>query len=217
MQIFNLPNEIITAPLSGAEFRILLGLYASLENGGSKVQISMEELADKIMIDDPRGDKISRITSNLQEKGFLEKRKPDFYSPLEYELKFPVPKTRGKSGKKSVKKLGKKYMGISLDDIPDEISEVEAKEFIEHRKIIKAPLTQEAFRRAMNTAIAAPRIGITANEAIRMTIDYGWRAIKLDWLEKRIPITPLQPMNNRSTDTRNISVAEQLTNRNWAK
>lgn len=220
MNTFPIPVEVLTARLTGAEYKTLLGLYACLENGGSTVQVSMEELANKIMLDTP--EKLSRVTTGLQEKGLLTKRKVDFYAPLEYELKYPVPAKR--AIRKAVKKSTKKYMKISLDDLPESISEETAREFIYHRaNCIKVPLTQEAFRRAMHTAAKAECIGITPDQAIKMTINEGWRGIKLDWLQNRLPNYKIPPGNNpiprriKTTNSRDVSIMEQLANRDWAK
>jgi|GEM_PF-6476962 len=80
----------------------------------------------------------------------------------------------------------KKHKGIELDTLPPEVSEHVAKEFIDHRAKLKKPLTSEAFRRAIKTALAGSQIGLTADQVIIETIDAGWAGVNLQWLKNRL-------------------------------
>lgn len=76
---------------------------------------------------------------------------------------------------------------LNFDCLNGRIPESAAREFIEHRKLKKAPLTQLAFDRAMKAAIdASAELGITAARVIEETIDAGWQGIKTEWLRNRI-------------------------------
>jgi len=63
--------------------------------------------------------------------------------------------TERESNTEKNKVRGKKIHGISLVDLPEDISSEVATEFIQHRKLIKKPLTQKAFDRAMKIAAGA--------------------------------------------------------------
>lgn len=70
---------------------------------------------------------------------------------------------------------------------PEGISQNTADEFVEHRKNIRKPLTENAFNRAMSTALkASQELNITADQAIHEVIDAGWQGIKLEWLGNRL-------------------------------
>ena len=94
--------------------------------------------------------------------------------------------------------------GISLKELPAGISEDAAREFIQHRRNKKAPLTQNAFDRAMRQAIKASNlIGISPDRAIQETIDAGWQGIKADWLQNRLKGNTNgknQPASNAAND-----------------
>jgi hypothetical protein len=78
---------------------------------------------------------------------------------------------------------------ISLDGLPEQISQVVALAFIEHRKLAKPALTQYAFDLAMQEALKASSIGITPDQAINETIQAGWKGIKIEWLQNRLSNT----------------------------
>jgi hypothetical protein len=76
---------------------------------------------------------------------------------------------------------------INISEIPESVSSDAAMEFIDHRFLIKKPLTQNAFDRAMRSAvIAGERLSISPDTAITETIDSGWAGINPDWLQKKI-------------------------------
>lgn len=75
-------------------------------------------------------------------------------------------------------------MKYNLDNLPDAISKESAQHFIDHRKMIKKPLTQHALDIAMDHASNAHKIGLTPDQAIDKTIEMGWSAINLRWIDK---------------------------------
>ncbi|MGD8912331.1 MAG: hypothetical protein PVJ68_06260 [Candidatus Thiodiazotropha sp.] len=73
---------------------------------------------------------------------------------------------------------------------------------------MKKPLTQEAFRRAMNAAVDASCIlGISADKAIHETIDAGWQGIKASWLKKRLSNETHQRSKKHKTRSKQIGDA----------
>jgi len=77
----------------------------------------------------------------------------------------------------------RKYKSIDLENLPDQINAESAKGFIDHRKLIKKPLTQRAFDMAMKEALKAGEVGLTANEIIDRTVMKGWRGIDLSYFK----------------------------------
>lgn len=99
-------------------------------------------------------------------------------------------------------------MKYDLDNLPTGISKESAQHFIDHRKMLKKPLTQHALDISMDHASKALEIGITPDQAINKTIELGWSAINLTWLNKRF-------MND--ADETEQSTIERFTDRSWAK
>lgn len=76
------------------------------------------------------------------------------------------------------------YKGVRVNGAMDKEA---AKEFIDHRINLKARLTQNAFDRAMTAALkASEELGITPEDAVRHTIDAGWKGINSNWLKRRL-------------------------------
>lgn len=94
---------------------------------------------------------------------------------------------------------------LSFDYLPDDISIETAAAFIEHRLLLKVPLTQRAFNLAMEEASSAPSIGLTPNQAIDETIAAGWKGIKIAWLENRIQGTSATNKNITALDNLGIN------------
>jgi hypothetical protein len=80
----------------------------------------------------------------------------------------------------------RKANGHDLSNLPNGITQEAAQGFIDHRKLMKAPLTQRAFVLAMQTAAKAAEIGLTPDQAIDETVAAGWKGINLDWLQNRL-------------------------------
>lgn len=89
------------------------------------------------------------------------------------------------------------------------ISETAIKEFIEHRKLLKKPLTQGALERNMREAVKGVEFGLTPEQVIYETIDAGWQGIKAQWVANRLR----QPVQK----TRDRPLSEALTDRSWAE
>ena len=82
------------------------------------------------------------------------------------------------------KKINKKVSGISLESLPEQISKQTAKDFIEHRKVLKKPLTQKAFELAMSSAIKC--VGVTPDQAIDICIERGWQTPRPEWIANHL-------------------------------
>lgn len=98
------------------------------------------------------------------------------------------------------------------------ISDETAQEFIEHRKLIKKPMTQRAFERAMIEACkCANELTITADQALELAIDKGWQAPTFEYikaeLERRHEAANRQQVVVK-TDRQGI--IDRLTDRSWS-
>lgn len=91
-----------------------------------------------------------------------------------------------------------KKSGFDFSILPPSISKEDALNFIEHRKLMKKPLTQRAFALAMqNFCNVASELGIhhfqsadgitrsPAEQIIDYTIEAGWQSVKADWVRNR--------------------------------
>ncbi len=99
------------------------------------------------------------------------------------------------------------------------VSDEAASEFVEHRKLIKKPLTQRAFERAMVEACkCAQQLGCTADRAIELSIDKGWQAPTMEYikaeLERRHEAANRQQMVV-AKPTRE-TIIDRLTDRSWS-
>jgi len=79
-------------------------------------------------------------------------------------------------------KKEKNTTGLDLSALPEGISEQTAKDFIEHRKLLKKPLTQRALNLCMTTAAKAPSHGLTPDQVIDETIIKGWMKPEPEWV-----------------------------------
>jgi hypothetical protein len=113
--------------------------------------------------------------------------------PLEINDKASIPLTnndvaeprRGKSTPlQSIDSLQSKdlYKGLSLKACPKDWREP-ITEYIDHRKLIKKPLTQRALSRFINKVQKCVDSGISADSAIATTIDRGWSDINPEWIK----------------------------------
>ncbi len=77
---------------------------------------------------------------------------------------------------------------LDLSNLPSEVSAEAVQGFIEHRKVLKKPLTQRALNLNVNEALrAAERIpDLTADQALDETVLAGWQGVKADWLARRL-------------------------------
>jgi len=107
--------------------------------------------------------------------------------------------TTGGTQYKNVKKdkNEKNTTGLDLSALPEGISEQTAKDFIEHRKLLKKPLTQRALNGCMATAAKAPSHGLTPDQVIDEAIIKGWMKPEPEWVAKSIAkdggnVTPIR-------------------------
>lgn len=94
-------------------------------------------------------------------------------------LQKTITKTTNTKGK-----VNQKVSGISLDELPEGITKQTAKDFIDHRKALKKPLTQKAFELAMNSAINC--VGVTPAQAIDICIERGWQTPRPEWIANHL-------------------------------
>lgn len=103
------------------------------------------------------------------------------------------------------------------------VSEEIAQEYIDFRISVKKPLTQGAFNRALNEAVKCESLGITASEAILMTIDKGWHGVTPEYIAKELnnrfeasaAVSMTVPKLVRPTNR--TTLIEDLNNRDWAQ
>lgn len=106
-------------------------------------------------------------------------------APVQPPLVAPVqPRTSQLEPVNEPKKINKKVSGISLDELPEGITKQTAKDFIDHRKVLKKPLTQKAFELAMNSAINC--VGVTPAQAIDICIERGWQTPRPEWIANHL-------------------------------
>jgi hypothetical protein len=95
------------------------------------------------------------------------------------------------------------------------ISEECAIEFIDFRIKIKKPLTQRAFKMALKEALRCEELGITAEEAIDLTVYWGWQGVDFDFIKKKL--ADKKSANNTAIVIEaQKSLAHGLTDRSWA-
>jgi len=103
----------------------------------------------------------------------------------------------------SEKPKTEKYKGIELINLPDGLSIQSAKNFIDHRKAIKKPLTQHGFSLYLSALQTCTDCGLDLNQIVDETIDAGWQSIKPAWLKNRLnPPSKLQSYRNQQDDNR---------------
>lgn len=122
-----------------------------------------------------------------------------------------------------------KYKGIDLAGLNLQIDIDLAKAFIDHRKSLKAPITQRAFDSAMKTALKSIQleaydIRMTPNDVIAFVVDETtWRGINLTWIMNRVlderlvkskAMDKMAQLSNQGTRT--MSLEHQLTDKSWA-
>lgn len=104
---------------------------------------------------------------------------------------------------------------INLDFLGIEIPKDIAEEFIEHRKLIKKPLTQGAFKRQMKIALRAYEVGMTPDEIIEFTIDRGWQGINIEytlaWQSRQ-----MSAVQEAKTGSRSTTLEQELDDTSWA-
>ena len=75
---------------------------------------------------------------------------------------------------------------LDVTAFADDISADTLQAFAEHRRAMRAPLTQRALELTVKAAIkAAGELGITAEQAIDEAITAGWKTVRAEWLRNR--------------------------------
>ncbi len=121
------------------------------------------------------------------------------------------------------------YKNIDLSQLDPQIDTQIAKDYIDHRKTIKKPLTQRAFNAQMKNALRAFElekygISMTPNEVIEWTLDNtNWQKIDPIWVANQLvknkateEVLAQQSMRISNQSTRNIPLQQQLNDRSWA-
>lgn len=107
-----------------------------------------------------------------------------------------------------MRKLKDKCKKYDFANLPAGISKESAQHFIDHRKILKKPLTQHALDLSMDHAANASQIGLTPAQAINKTIEKGWLSINLGWLNKEFIYD--------TCETKQCTL-KRFTDKSWAK
>lgn len=125
------------------------------------------------------------------------------------------------------------YKKIALNmAIFSNVTEETAKEFIDHRINIKKPLTQGAFDRSMGVAVKCERLGISADEAVLMTVDKAWQGVTYEYIAAeisrrmaaitqsvaapRLQQQKLCDTTGAPRSTRERTIQQDLNDRSWA-
>jgi uncharacterized protein YdaU (DUF1376 family) len=105
------------------------------------------------------------------------------------------------------------HKGVELPESSEEFQSV-CREFIDHRRNIKKPLTQNAFDRFLTAcAKAGGEMDLPVERVIQEVIDAGWAGIKTEWLRNRLGQAPrASPQGS----TRQNTLQEDLTDTSWA-
>ena len=89
------------------------------------------------------------------------------------------------------------YKNLSFENVPDHIVD-HVKEFVDHRKNLKKPLTQKALDRFL-VAVSqiSVELNLTPERVITETIDAGWQSVKSDWLSNRLGVNHANQQANQ--------------------
>ena len=97
------------------------------------------------------------------------------------------------------------YKSISLDDLPVEVSEKVAKDFIDHRKSMKGGFTQKAFDLTMAKLSEAHRRSMSLEGIVNTIIERGWKTFEFEWLIKAQQSTSSSGYRNRQAEIEEIN------------
>jgi hypothetical protein len=101
------------------------------------------------------------------------------------------------------------------------VSDEAAQEFVDYRKMIKKPLTQRAFDRALMQACkCASELDCTADYALELSIDKGWQAPTFEYikaeLERRHEAANRQAIVLHKSEERKQGIIDRMTDRSWS-
>jgi len=138
---------------------------------------------------EPTSLKKEKLTKEKQEKEIAEKEIAE--------------KQKLKTDEETENVKPEKYKGIELTNLPDGLTIQSAKNFIDHRKAIKKPLTQHGFSLYLSALQSCTDCGLNLNQIVDETIDAGWQSIKPAWLKNRLnPPSKLPGYRNQQDDSR---------------
>lgn len=107
------------------------------------------------------------------------------------------------------------YKSCDLSTLPSYgISEECAKEYIDFRERIKKPLTARAFKMAIKESIKCEMLGITAEEAIDLTVYWGWQGVDYDYIKKKL--ADKKTANYAGVVKGQKPIEEQIFDTSWA-
>lgn len=90
------------------------------------------------------------------------------------------PRTKNHISPNGEDKARAKKRALGVRDRPDDVQEDVWRDFIEHRRAKKAPLTPTAWTRIANEAAKA---GWDINDALTEAMTRGWQGFKADWVK----------------------------------
>ncbi|MCG8517525.1 MAG: helix-turn-helix domain-containing protein [Pseudomonadales bacterium] len=96
-----------------------------------------------------------------------------------------APKTVTEPVRQPVRKTESGKLELDLSSLPEGVSQELVQAFIEHRKSLRAPLSQRALALCLGAAETAPTYGLTPTEVIEETIMNGWRKPEPAWVARR--------------------------------
>jgi len=109
---------------------------------------------------------------------------------VEHELNTNKNEKNEENEKKTTKKgkidLTKMEMSdVDFEKIPSVITKESIEQFILHRKVLKAPLTQNALELTCGSVMKCHEAyNMDPNDALQHCIKMGWRSINVKWLER---------------------------------
>ena len=109
-----------------------------------------------------------------------------------------TPKTGDEPIKNLKENLKDIYKGISLEDLPTDLSRIVVMEFIDYRAKKKSPLDQAKFNRILKKALdISSKTSLSAEQVFTETMDRGWAGFDLKYFnDYRIDANA----NNRSSE-----------------
>jgi len=134
------------------------------------------------------------------------------------DIGVPPPPKPGDEPGKNQERTRKTTTALSLDCVPLDLIDV-IEEFIQHRRNVKRPLTQNALERFLVQVQACSReLGIPERQVVTETIDAGWQSVKPDWLKRRLGVSDNPaPRGPGPGSTRQSTITDDLHDTSWAR
>ena len=147
--------------------KLLLLALADAANDDGVCWPSIHRLASKAMVEERS---VTRMLAELEIRGFVARELRSGRSTM-YTV---IPPTGGSP--RTNKEPQVKLKGTVKR--PDGVDEQIWQDFLVHRNRIKAPVTYTAMQGLIREAGKA---GITLEDALRITVERGWRGFRADW------------------------------------